>query len=63
MVAYVPTKGVRTIYGSVGDLFAWLCIAVLAVLVGIAAHRAVRSESVRSFAGLPAAGRAPVSVP
>src|SRR5579859_673037 len=27
MIAYVPMKGVWTIYALVGDLFAWLCIA------------------------------------
>jgi apolipoprotein N-acyltransferase len=32
MIAYVPTKGVRTIYGSIGDMFAWLCLAQLALL-------------------------------
>jgi apolipoprotein N-acyltransferase len=33
LVAYVPTAGVDTIYARVGDLLAWLC---LAVLVGLA---------------------------
>ena len=33
LVAQLPTRGVRTIYSRVGDLFAWLCIAGL-VLVG-----------------------------
>jgi apolipoprotein N-acyltransferase len=32
LVAYVPTKGTWTIYGLVGDLFTWLCIASLCVL-------------------------------
>lgn len=27
MVAYVPTRGVRTLYSRIGDLFAWICIA------------------------------------
>ncbi|MFQ5512271.1 MAG: hypothetical protein ACE5EO_10515 [Candidatus Krumholzibacteriia bacterium] len=35
MVAYVPTRGVRTIYSRVGDLFAWLCSAGLVAAVGL----------------------------
>lgn len=34
MVAYVPTQGERTIYARVGDVFAWLSVAALAVLIG-----------------------------
>jgi apolipoprotein N-acyltransferase len=26
MYADVPTRGVRTIYSAIGDLFAWLCV-------------------------------------
>lgn len=33
MVAMVPTRGVRTFYARVGDLFAWLCIAGLGVAI------------------------------
>jgi hypothetical protein len=40
MVAYVPTQGERTIYAMVGDVFAWLSVAALAVLIG--ATRLVR---------------------
>jgi apolipoprotein N-acyltransferase len=29
IVAYVPTRGVHTLYASVGDLFAWLCVGFL----------------------------------
>jgi apolipoprotein N-acyltransferase len=29
IVAYIPTRGVHTLYASVGDLFAWLCIGFL----------------------------------
>ena len=32
MVAYVPIAGVRTIYATIGDAFAWLCVAALALL-------------------------------
>ena len=36
MVAQVPTAHVRTIYGRVGDLFAWLCVAGLAATIVMA---------------------------
>jgi apolipoprotein N-acyltransferase len=39
MVAYVPMQGVRTIYATIGDLFAWLSIAGLVVLIGVALAR------------------------
>lgn len=32
MVSQVPTRGVRTIYSRLGDWFAWLCLAGLALL-------------------------------
>ena len=35
MVAYVPMHGVRTIYATIGDLFAWLCMIGLLVLTGL----------------------------
>jgi len=31
MVAYVPMHGVRTIYATIGDLFAWLCMMTIFV--------------------------------
>jgi apolipoprotein N-acyltransferase len=36
MVAYVPTRGVPTIYAMIGDLFAWLSAAALFVLIAVA---------------------------
>jgi apolipoprotein N-acyltransferase len=33
VVAYIPTKGVTTIYSRIGDLFAWLCIAGLVAAI------------------------------
>ena len=39
MVAYVPIQGVRTIYATIGDLFAWLSIAGLVLLIGVAIAR------------------------
>lgn len=35
MVASVPTHGARTVYATIGDLFAWLCIVGLAALIGL----------------------------
>jgi apolipoprotein N-acyltransferase len=37
MVAQVPRGGIRTIYARIGDLFAWLCVVGLVVLLGVAA--------------------------
>lgn len=39
MIAQVPIKGVRTIYSLIGDLFAWLSIATLALLTTRACRR------------------------
>ena len=39
MVASVPTRGVRTVYTMVGDLFAWLSLAGLVALAGVAVAR------------------------
>ena len=33
MVAQVPVRGVPTLYARVGDLFAWLCVVALAMLL------------------------------
>ena len=49
MVASVPTQGVRTIYATIGDLFAWLSLAGLAVLIGVAFARR-RTEDLASIA-------------
>jgi len=34
MVSEVPTKGVTTVYSRIGNLFAWFCVAALAVFLG-----------------------------
>lgn len=34
MIAFIPVKGVQTIYEIVGDLFAWLCVAGMLFLSG-----------------------------
>jgi apolipoprotein N-acyltransferase len=39
MVAYVPMQGVHTIYATIGDLFAWLSLAGLVGLTGMAIAR------------------------
>jgi apolipoprotein N-acyltransferase len=33
MVAQVPIGGTRTLYPRIGDLFGWLCVAGLALLI------------------------------
>jgi apolipoprotein N-acyltransferase len=43
MVAYVPVQGVHTIYATIGDLVAWLSIAGLVVLIGVAIARRRRA--------------------
>jgi apolipoprotein N-acyltransferase len=49
MVAYVPMQGVHTIYATIGDLFAWLSIAGLVVLIGVAlARRRTASPAVEA---------------
>jgi apolipoprotein N-acyltransferase len=37
MTAQVPIGGMRTLYTGTGDLFAWLCVAALAIGLGAAA--------------------------
>jgi len=34
MISQAPTRGVATIYSRIGDAFAWLCVALFAVLIG-----------------------------
>jgi hypothetical protein len=36
MIAQVPLAHVSTIYTHVGDLFAWLCIASLLIMIAVA---------------------------
>jgi apolipoprotein N-acyltransferase len=51
MIAYVPIHGVRTIYATIGDLFAWLSIAGLLFLTGlvIVRRRQIRKTPARGF--------------
>jgi apolipoprotein N-acyltransferase len=39
MVSQIPTRGVRTIYSLLGDWFAWLCLAALAILTLLALRK------------------------
>ncbi|HTK09354.1 MAG TPA: nitrilase-related carbon-nitrogen hydrolase [Ktedonobacteraceae bacterium] len=45
MVAYVPVKGTWTIYGMIGDLFTWLCLAGLFALTLFAAISALKART------------------
>ena len=46
MVAYIPIQGVRTIYATIGNLFVWLSLAGLVVLVGVAFVRRPKAVEV-----------------
>jgi apolipoprotein N-acyltransferase len=45
IVAHVPTRGVATVYARVGDLLAWLSLALLCGLGGVAAARGAGPSS------------------
>ena len=34
MISQVPTKGTKTFYSHIGDVFAWLCLAALTLMIG-----------------------------
>jgi apolipoprotein N-acyltransferase len=59
MVAYVPMQGVHTIYATIGDLFAWLSLAGLVVLIGVAIAR--RPKAGQAVAAAPSGEALPVS--
>ncbi len=59
MVAYVPMQGVHTIYATIGDLFAWLSVAGLVVLIGFALAR--RPKAGEAGAAEPRGAPLPVS--
>lgn len=44
MVVSVPTRGTWTVYGVVGDLFAWLCVASVVGLAAPAVLRRIRHQ-------------------
>lgn len=45
MVVQVPIRGVRTLYSRIGDLFAWIALAGLALEVGVALVRPSRTPA------------------
>ena len=49
MIAMVPVKGVQTIYALVGDLFAWLCIAGLFVLIVLTLIKARKRQAIEKM--------------
>jgi apolipoprotein N-acyltransferase len=53
MVAYVPMHGVRTIFATIGDLFAWLCIIGLVGLIGLAVIQSRKRRSAAAAVPLP----------
>ena len=55
MVAYVPMHGVHTIYATIGDLFAWLCIIGLLALTVLAIVQSRKRRSAEAAAA-PLAG-------
>ncbi len=59
LVTYVPMQGVHTIYATIGDLFAWLSIAGLVVLIGFAIAR--RRTAGEAGAAEPSGEPLPVS--
>ena len=59
MVAYVPMQGVHTIYATIGDLFAWLSIAGLVLLIGFAVAR--RPKAGKAVEVAPSGEPLPVS--
>lgn len=51
LTADLPTHGVRTVYGRIGDLLAWLCLAALLAMLAIAAVAPGRRAAVRGSPG------------
>jgi apolipoprotein N-acyltransferase len=57
MTAQLPVGAVRTLYARTGDLFAWLCVAGVAVLLAVSAAALVRPRSEAPIAPAPALTR------
>ncbi len=53
LVAYVPTHGVHTIYASIGDLFAYLCIFGLVAFIVLAIVRGRMRRPAETTTPLP----------
>jgi apolipoprotein N-acyltransferase len=45
MISHTPTKGSTTFYGMVGDVFAWLAILSLVILLGLSRKWEIRVEN------------------
>jgi apolipoprotein N-acyltransferase len=45
LVVDVPTQGMSTVYGRLGDWFAWLCIAAMVALIVAAFRRSSAQNS------------------
>ncbi|MDH6129278.1 hypothetical protein P3T39_006267 [Kitasatospora sp. GP82] len=41
-MAYVPTRGVTTVYDLIGDAFAWLCLLTVTALAAVGLVRPYR---------------------
>lgn len=44
LFAEIPVRGTRTLYNLAGDFFAWLCVAAVAVAIGMAAVKGRRAN-------------------
>ena len=44
MYAHVPTKGISTLYGRIGDLFAWLCCLTLFGIISLSIIKNLRKD-------------------
>jgi apolipoprotein N-acyltransferase len=45
LTVQVPFGGIRTVYGRIGDLFAWLCVAGLVLALAVSAVQYMRGTS------------------
>jgi apolipoprotein N-acyltransferase len=53
IVAHVRAASVRTVYGAIGDLFAWLCLVTLIVLGGLPIVGVFRTPTTSAEVSLP----------
>lgn len=42
MISQVPTKGTKTIYSVIGDVFAWTCVVAFCVIVGMVSGKKLK---------------------
>jgi hypothetical protein len=55
MTAQVPLGRIPTLYAKTGDLFAWLCLAGLAIILGVAASGSAK-QPLQLNRGISSAG-------